>query len=74
MFKNRALYIETVEKKKTMPPNVTITPEQHDRLIEDVINNVISDSGQEVVKGIVIVMGSYFTFKTVSTVIINLTA
>jgi len=72
MFKNKAIYIEAVEKK-TMPQYSNLTPAQHNRLIEDVIHQVISESGEQVVKGVIIMMSAYFTLKTISVVIENLT-
>jgi hypothetical protein len=70
MFKNRAMYVEMVPKKEISgnpyePPELIGTP------VIETINEIISEQGKNIVKGVVCVIGAYFGFRTVSHIMIN---
>lgn len=70
MLKNKAMYVRVVDTR-TMQPADEEPPREPGTSVEEIINNVVYQSGNQIVKSVITVMVAYFGLSTLSKMIVN---
>lgn len=70
MFKNKAMYVKMIDTR-TMQPEGEVVPREPGTSVEEIINNVVYESGQQIVRSVITVMVAYFGLSTISKIVVN---